>query len=463
MLPTHSSLSRSTLLLALSTVILAAVVGISASPTRVHADCVQSQTYPPQVVCSSNTDSTQGGGVVGTSPSGGTTTGTNNNGDYNATPGVTSSNPVTQAPASNLVAFWKFDETNGQAFDSSGNGNTGVLENGAARYVGTQQGNKLLLDGLNDRMSVPAISANASNLNSFTLIVWVRPSANGGIIVRKGNTSTGRFNFGVNAQGQLYLRAGYVTPGSWQTVSSLPLNAWSYVAVTYSFGTANDPVFYIGGQQAASSKTQAPSGDAVADTPYLYIGNNHDLVNRAADGLTSGFSGRMDLVRIYNTVLDASGVLSIKSPDPEAPDSYNPFTPVQMPNGTLIQPMTEGNAGAVSALHAQLQAILAQIATLQGTPSYNAVPGLSPRACPNIARALGRGSRGTDVSSLQQFLIQQNLLANDSATGYFGLMTEAALQKWQLQSNIVVSGSAATTGWGFLGPRTRAAIVAACK
>src|SRR3989344_4984398 len=68
------------------------------------------------------------------------------------------------------VAEWKFDEASGAtALDSSGNGNNGILENGATRYVGTQQGNKLELDGVDDRMRVDTVSSNIPDMDQFPL------------------------------------------------------------------------------------------------------------------------------------------------------------------------------------------------------------------------------------------------------------------------------------------------------
>ena len=87
---------------------------------------------------------------------------------------------------------------------------------------------------------------------------------------------------------------------------------------------------------------------------------------------------------------------------------------------------------------------------------------LGQSSCPQLARNLSFGSRGSDVIQWQQYLISQNLLAADSATGYFGKLTEAAVQKWQVSHGIVSSGTAMTTGYGAVGPRTRAAIASAC-
>jgi len=86
----------------------------------------------------------------------------------------------------------------------------------------------------------------------------------------------------------------------------------------------------------------------------------------------------------------------------------------------------------------------------------------TPTACPVLARTLARGARGADVSALQTFLIAQGLLASGSATGFFGALTQGAVQKFQASQNIVSSGPPASTGYGSVGKKTRAAIGLAC-
>lgn len=91
----------------------------------------------------------------------------------------------------------------------------------------------------------------------------------------------------------------------------------------------------------------------------------------------------------------------------------------------------------------------------------------APRAlqkiCPVITHMLTRGSRGSDVLALQTYFATQSLLSTDSATGYFGVLTERAVQQWQKSHNIVSAGNPNTTGFGAVGPKTRIAILGACK
>lgn len=78
------------------------------------------------------------------------------------------------------------------------------------------------------------------------------------------------------------------------------------------------------------------------------------------------------------------------------------------------------------------------------------------RRCYAFDRILQRGMRGDDVRELQEVLSSEGYLAEDNLSGYFGPVTEEALRKLQSANGVVSSGGAATTGWGVLGPMTRA-------
>jgi peptidoglycan hydrolase-like protein with peptidoglycan-binding domain len=66
--------------------------------------------------------------------------------------------------------------------------------------------------------------------------------------------------------------------------------------------------------------------------------------------------------------------------------------------------------------------------------------------------------KGTDITTLQTFLISQGYLASGNTSGYFGNLTQQAVKAFQKKQGIVSSGSPATTGYGMVGVRTRTAI-----
>jgi Putative peptidoglycan binding domain len=94
-------------------------------------------------------------------------------------------------------------------------------------------------------------------------------------------------------------------------------------------------------------------------------------------------------------------------------------------------------------------------------PSIGATPLPSPSSPAAVAqttkilRTLVRGMRGADVMAVQQKLIVFSYLTSDSATGYFGSLTQAAVSKFQCDKGLVCSGTAASTGYGTVGKKTR--------
>jgi plastocyanin len=137
---------------------------------------------------------------------------------------------------------------------------------------------------------------------------------------------------------------------------------------------------------------------------------------------------------------------------------------------TGVTTTTTASSGSVTSLQAEAQALLAEIATLQRqlgagtTASTGTNVTVNSSSCPNIGRTLKIGSSGTDVSRLQVFLAQNpNVYPEGTVSGYYGSLTQAAVQRWQAQYNIVSSGTPASTGWGVVGPRTAAAIALLCS
>ncbi len=123
----------------------------------------------------------------------------------------------------------------------------------------------------------------------------------------------------------------------------------------------------------------------------------------------------------------------------------------------IVLPLST-SAATVSELQAQLAALMAQIAALQqGTQTTT-----TSAQCPTLSRTLTRGYRGTDITLLQRFLIQQGHLAQGNDSGFFGALTEAAVKKFQCKHMKICSGSPSTTGHGLVGARTRAAVRAQC-
>jgi peptidoglycan hydrolase-like protein with peptidoglycan-binding domain len=133
----------------------------------------------------------------------------------------------------------------------------------------------------------------------------------------------------------------------------------------------------------------------------------------------------------------------------------------------LILIPAASSAQTAEELQNKINTLLTQIKALQdklaGAPvPSTSTPAAAASACPALVRILSVGTRGADVTALQDFLRAKGYMS-DASTGYFGVLTEAAVQKFQIANSIVSSGSAATTGYGAVGPKTRSIISTLCS
>src|SRR3989344_8768553 len=106
--------------------------------------------------------------------------------------------------------------------------------------------------------------------------------------------------------------------------------------------------------------------------------------------------------------------------------------------GSLV-PMA--GAVTVAELQTQINALMAQLAILQGSTVTTVT----------FTQNLTIGSRGTEVTALQQVLVAQGHLVMPTgvAMGYFGSLTKAAVAKWQAANGVAPAV-------GFWGPLSRA-------
>lgn len=75
-----------------------------------------------------------------------------------------------------------------------------------------------------------------------------------------------------------------------------------------------------------------------------------------------------------------------------------------------------------------------------------------------ITRPLQQGSTGSDVTYLQRILnaLQKPVTAPGQETGFFGSLTASAVKALQCEQGIVCAGTAASTGFGVVGAKTKA-------
>ena len=204
----------------------------------------------------------------------------------------------TLATVSGLVAAYSFDEGTGTTVnDLSGNGNTGTVANTTWTSSG-KYGNALVFNGTSSRVTVND-SSSLHLTNGMTLEAWVKPSTVSSSwrdVIYKGNdnyflegTSS---NSSVPAGGGTFGGASGLVVGS----SSLTVNTWSHLALTYDGATLR---LYVNGVQVSSV---AQTGNLLTSTNPLQIGGDSIFGQY--------FAGTIDEVRVYNTALNQAQIQS---------------------------------------------------------------------------------------------------------------------------------------------------------
>jgi len=134
----------------------------------------------------------------------------------------------------NTFALYHFDEPSGNALDTSGNGWTGTLQNGASRAESAHGlGRALLLDGFDDYVSIAPQLLNDLPQGGVEANIWVESFIPNSVspIISKGDTTLTQFVFGVSSN-SISVAGGFGLDGLTVPVS-IPLRTWTKVAATW--------------------------------------------------------------------------------------------------------------------------------------------------------------------------------------------------------------------------------------
>lgn len=142
-----------------------------------------------------------------------------------------------------------------------------------------------------------------------------------------------------------------------------------------------------------------------------------------------------------------------------------PFVSAALTQEELQAQITE-LLGRVQALQAQLGQGSDSVVSTASTPSTTGSSAASPalRGGLTLSRYLERGMSGTDVSELQAFLARDtSIYPEGTVSGFYGPLTERAIERFQVACGIVNAGDYQSTGYGRVGPRTRVALRDGCS
>lgn len=219
-----------------------------------------------------------------------------------------------------LRAHWKFDENSGSLTKDVRDNHPGTLH-GPVWTSGYGTGNALSFDGINDYVEIDS-SSGLKMKNEVTISASIYPtgpgsdSQIGGAIVNKEAeyeivrfpNGTIQWAFANTNPGWTFVDTGYVAP----------LNQWTHITVTYGNGSVKT---YANNQLVHTYPVSGTIGRAFITDAGFRIGG------RAA--LSQYFQGKIDEVKIYNTVQPPSSETSIwndsDSPNEVYSGSTTPF------------------------------------------------------------------------------------------------------------------------------------------
>lgn len=216
---------------------------------------------------------------------------------------------ATTLPVDPPEAHWSFEEGEGTTVgDSSGNGNVGVLTNGA-RWVEGTIGGALELDGSGAFVTFPDSGLSpgfpgraASTPGSFSLVAWVQPRSPRYQMVAAKDGHDGRsFNLALRADG--LPEAQLFTPEAQQLVGSVgvAVGRWTHLALVHDL-SASQVRLYVDGEPAGS----AFSGDAIRASSSQFRLGARDL-----DPYFGFFDGAIDEALVFERALSDQEISSL--------------------------------------------------------------------------------------------------------------------------------------------------------
>ena len=202
-------------------------------------------------------------------------------------------------PPSNMVAWWRLDETSGTtALDSAGS-NNGVIS-GATSITGEVNGARHF-DGLSNLITVPTSASLNFGTGNLSFDAWIRTTHNASdvlVILDKRNSS----NVGYEVwfyQGHVHFQLNAVNLGDSGFIAT---GAWVHVAITVDRTSTSGGLFWVNGVNVS---TFNPSGVTATldNTSPLYLGRHKD-----GGGF---FPGDLDEIELFNRVLTGPEISGI--------------------------------------------------------------------------------------------------------------------------------------------------------
>ena len=213
----------------------------------------------------------------------------------------------------NIVSYWKFDESSGNAADSAGS-NT-LTNNGSMTYSAGVINNGATDIVANSKYFSAADSASLTPSSSgFSWGFWIQVTSITGSqeVLCKVTGATYEYEIFMSGAGGLIMGLTYSGDGTPANRSQFTTNAaaltaantWTYIVIT-AIASSNTVIFYVNGSSVASS-TILSASTAVADTAANFAIGIYDTGTP-----TAGMTGQIDEMGLWNRVLSSSEVIEL--------------------------------------------------------------------------------------------------------------------------------------------------------
>jgi hypothetical protein len=346
--------------------------------------------------------------------------------NWMATGKVSGSGDITDA-----VGWWKLDDGSGSsATDSSGNGNTGTLQNSPTWLAG-KLGGALSFNGSNQYVDI----GNPSDLRitgSLTITAWVNGTSYAGdnVVLSKWAAAGNRsYDLRISvtdcgaADVEFLLSDDGSSPETLCGTTAIGTGGWHFIAAVYDPSTPAMKIYVDG----------ALNGTNTVNPPLsLYNGTQNVNMGRKSDA-SGYFNGALDDVRIYNRALSASEIAQIYNYNPlsrtakgtissNANSLTTTLTSVPLNAGDRLIVAAVANSTGISSLTWGGTNLTQDSAFIQGTlhaevwSLYTAAGGTGDIVLTTSSKNHDRAFSATAVTGLQNPAIDWSAAAGGSST-----------------------------------------------
>ncbi|MBI2346926.1 MAG: M36 family metallopeptidase [Deltaproteobacteria bacterium] len=222
---------------------------------------------------------------------------------------------------SDLVSWWRLEETSGTTATDTVSGNTGTLQGSPLPTTAGSVDGALTFDGSADYVEVPDTSSLDVGTGDFSIDAWVRPDTVSGtrVIVEKRHSSQVKGK-GVQMTGySFFLEEGCLSvrlgdgSGVGVTFTAPDLDCiaadgdWHFIGVSvHRLSIGATFTFHLDGEEDSFISTTAPTGSLSNAADFL-IGTRRS----GSGSLSDQFSGGLDEVEFFNRALSVEEFVEI--------------------------------------------------------------------------------------------------------------------------------------------------------